>query len=103
MLGKYFVMPNNVLLVRWQSRELKVATRWYVTTVASISAIAVMRQLMVTITSGLLIHPRMIKIRFHSLIFTFACSFQEQVFKLFLEVVFKNKSTQHCHSLSFLC
>ncbi|KAL6971037.1 aspartate--tRNA ligase, partial [Sarracenia purpurea var. burkii] len=44
-------MPNNAHLARWQSHELKVATRWCVITVGNISATAVIRQSMDMITS----------------------------------------------------
>lgn len=49
---QYFVMPSNAHPVRWQSLELKIATRWYVTIVGSISATDAIRQLMDMTTSG---------------------------------------------------
>lgn len=47
------MMLSNAHLVSWQSLELKVATKLYVTTAGSTSAIDVTRQLMVMIISGL--------------------------------------------------
>lgn len=43
---KYFVMLSNAHLVRWQSQELKVVTRWCAKTVGSSSAIFVTKGLM---------------------------------------------------------
>lgn len=50
---KYFVMQSNAQLVRWQFQKRKVATKWSVRTVASISAIYVTRPLMDMIISGI--------------------------------------------------
>lgn len=45
-------MLSNARLVRWQSQELKVATRWYVIIVGSTSVTAVTVQLMDMIILG---------------------------------------------------
>ena len=50
---KYSVMLSNARLVRWQFPKLKVATRWCVRTVGSISATSVTRRLMDMIISSM--------------------------------------------------
>lgn len=49
---KYFAMLNNAHLVRWQSQEPKVVTRWYAITVGSTFATVATKKLMDMIILG---------------------------------------------------